>query len=118
MRAPWSSGSRNRLRDGVGEYVEVMKLLLAGVATEQTQCLHSGVGRPDRHRVKMPGRQPGVDLRLGEDMQTGELLRRQAQEGAETVLHARWRQASSGEQHRFGRVDETLGRGDTVHFSG
>jgi len=56
-----------------------MKLLLAGVATEQTQCLHPGVGRPDRHRVKMPGRQPGVDLRLGQDMQTGELLRRQAQ---------------------------------------
>src|SRR5207245_5979280 len=80
MRAPWSSGSRNRLRDGVGEYVEVMKLLLAGVASEQTQCLHSAVGRPDRHCVKMPGRQPGVDLRLGEDMQTGELLRRQAQE--------------------------------------
>jgi hypothetical protein len=30
----------------------------------------------------MPGRQPGVDLRLGQDMQTGELLRRQAQDGA------------------------------------
>jgi hypothetical protein len=75
-----------------------MKLLLAGVATEQTQCLHPGVGSPNRHRVKIPGRQLGVDLRLGQDMQTGELLRRQAQDGASrasgwnaTLLTEAWR---------------------------
>jgi hypothetical protein len=34
----------------------------------------------------MPGRQPGVDLRLGQEMQPGELLRPQAQDGGEIVL--------------------------------
>jgi len=94
-----------------------MEFLLAGVAPEQAQRLHAGVASPNDHRVKMPGRQPAVDLSVGPNMERGELLRGQAQEGAKTVLHAQGRESSGCEQDDFGSVNESLARGDPMHFT-